>query len=119
MKKFILLIVSVFVLFAVSACGSGSKEEKISLDQMIKAYQDAGIDVNSEEKPMYQAIQAKDGVMFKIDNQKVAIYEYESEKAAKKAKEENSDIMKDWPQKGTLVIESKNDQALQIFNSVK
>lgn len=117
MKRIGLLVIVAFVIMVMSACGS--KDEKVvSLDQMIKAYQDAGIEVDPAEKPMFEMAQAKDGVIFYIDNQKVAIYEYASKKDADKVKKED-EIMKDWPQNGNLILESKNDKALQIFNSVK
>lgn len=119
MKKLGLLVVTVFALLVISACGSESKENSVTLDKMVKAYQDAGIEVDTTKKPMFQMVQAKDGVIFSIDKQKVALYEYSSEKEASKAKEENAEIMKDWPQKGALILESSNDQALQIFNSVE
>lgn len=119
MKKFMFLITIVAVLVTLTACGSGSEEKSVTLHQMIKAYQDAGIEVNPEEKPMFQMVKANDGVIFYIDKDKVALYEYSSEKEASEAKEEYADIMKDWPQKGTLILESKNDQALQIFNSLE
>lgn len=119
MKKLGLIVVAVFALLVISACGSDSKESSVTLDQMVKAYQDEGIEVDTNEKPMYQMVQAQDGVIFYIDKQKVAIYEYKSEKEASKAKEENAEIMKDWTQKGALILESSNDRALQIFNSVE
>lgn len=119
MRKVASMLTAVLLMIIVSACGSGSSEKEVSLSQMIKTYQDAGIEVKTEEKPMFQAVGAKDGVIFYIDKEKVAIYEYESQKDAEKAKKDNESIMKDWPQKGSLVLESKNEQALKIFESAK
>ncbi|MGG1878134.1 hypothetical protein ABDI30_11275 [Paenibacillus cisolokensis] len=121
MKKSLgLFAVVMLLLVAVVGCGSAEAESEkdLTLDKFIKAYQDAGIEVDPEEKPMLTTPNEKDGVIFYIDNQKVAIYEYKSKKDADKAVSE-FELMKDWPQKGAFLLETRNEQAVQIFESVK
>ncbi len=124
MKKSLgLFAVVMLLLVAVVGCGSAeaeaeSENKDLTLDKFIKAYQDAGIDVDPEEKPMLTTPNEKDGVIFYIDNQKVAIYEYKSKKDADKAVSE-FELMKDWPQKGAFLLETRNEQAVKIFESVK
>ncbi|WP_339295925.1 hypothetical protein MKY82_08530 [Paenibacillus sp. FSL W7-1279] len=121
MKKSLgLFAVLLLLLVAVVGCGSAEAENKdLTLDKFIKAYQDAGIEVDSDKKPMFQMIDAKDGVIFDFDKQKVAIYEYESKKEAEKVKSESGDLMKDWPQNEAFILETSNEKAIEIFNSVE
>ncbi|MEK4980814.1 hypothetical protein [Bacillus sp. FSL K6-6540] len=120
MKKSLgLFAMLLLLLVAVVGCGSAESENKdLTLDKFIKAYQDAGEEVDPEEKPALQMINAKDGVIFYIDKQKVAIYEYASKKDADTAVS-TFEPMKDWPRKGLFVLESKNSKAAEIFESVE
>ncbi|AWP28709.1 hypothetical protein [Paenibacillus sp. Cedars] len=120
MKKSLgLFVVFLLLLVAVVGCGSAETENKdLTLDKFIKAYQDAGIEVDPEEKPMFQILKAKDGVIFYVENQKVAIYEYASNKDAEKDLDTH-DQMADWPRKGAFLLETKNEKAIEIFDSVK
>ncbi|MBB6670282.1 hypothetical protein [Cohnella nanjingensis] len=114
---FIMLVAFSVVLFGCSS----SKNEKsdVTLDRVIQAYVDQGITVDSNEKPMFQLIGAKDGVIFDIDGQKVAIYEYDSAKSLKKARADAKIIKDDWPVNGKFLLESSNSKAKEIFNGVK
>lgn len=120
MKKSLgLLALLMLFLVAVVGCGSSEAENKdLTLDKFIKAYQDAGIEVDPDEKPMFQILKAKDGVIFYVENQKVAIYEYASNKAAEKDLDTH-DQMADWPRKGVFLLETRNEKAVEIFNSVE
>lgn len=122
MKKSLgLFAVVMLLLVAVVGCGSAEAETEnkdLTLDNIIKAYQDAGVEVDPEEKPALQMINAKDGVIFYIDKQKVAIYEYASKKDLDTAVS-TFEPMKDWPSKGLFVLESKNSKAAEIFEGVK
>lgn len=119
-KTWGILIALVVLLVAVVGCSSAEAENKdLTLDKFIEAYQDEGIEVDPAEKPIFQMIEAKDGVIFYVDKQKVAIYEYASNKDAKKAKSDAGDMMKDWHISGSFLLETSNEKAIQIFESVK
>lgn len=118
MKKSLgLFAVLLLLLVAVVGCGSAENKD-LTMEKFIKAYQDIGIEVDPEKKPVYNMINAKDGVIFTIDRDKVAIYEYGSEKELDKNKKEN-DLIKDWPTNGQFLLETDNSQANEIFKSVK
>jgi len=112
MKK--ILLVCVLLLVAVG-CSSGDTR---SLDTFIKAYQDAGVEVDPEEKPIFTMVGAINGVIFYQDGSKVAIYEYESEKELEKAKASNN-LIKTWKSNGKFLLETDNEKAAEIFDSVK
>ncbi|MGO4786967.1 hypothetical protein AB4124_06000 [Paenibacillus sp. 2KB_20] len=120
MKKSLgLLALLMLFLVAVVGCGSAESENKdLTLDKFIKAYQDEGVEVDPEEKPKLQSTEAIDGVLFYVDKQKVAIYEYESSKDIE-GEIAIFDVMKDWPRNGLFILETKNDKAIQIFENVK
>lgn len=88
------------------------------MEQVTKAYADQGIEVNKEEKPLFQMIGAKDGVIFYIDSSPVKIYEYESIKDLDTKKKDFSLIEK-MHQNKQFVLESKNEKAIEIFNKIK
>ncbi|WP_438497171.1 hypothetical protein [Paenibacillus sp. IHBB 3054] len=131
MKKFWsgLFIVCLMLVFA--SCSSSKEADNLSMDKFIEAFNNSGEDINhdvdsgvekgvdKEKKPMYEMIDAKDGVIFNIGNKTVKIYEYESNAKAKKAVEKYDSIMEDWPVKGNFVLETNNEKAEEIFNSVK
>lgn len=109
----ILLMLSVLTL---TACGSSQKDER-TIQDFISVYTAEGIEVDAEEKPLFQLVTAGDGVIFHIEGDKVAIYEYEDAKALEKAKSE-FDMMKEWPVNGKFILESDNEKAIEIFNGV-
>lgn len=106
------------MLIAVVGCSSKEEKQDLTLDKFIKAYQDEGIEVDPGEKPALQMINAKDGVIFYVDKKKVAIYEYASKKDIDNAISTFKQ-MKDMPRKGLFVLETKNEQAIKIFENVK
>ncbi|EHB65268.1 hypothetical protein [Paenibacillus lactis] len=121
MKKSLgLFAVVMLLLVAVVGCGSAEAESEkdLTLDKFIKAYQDAGIEVDPEKKPVFGMINAKDGVMFTVDKDKVAIYEYESKKDLEKNQKE-LELVKGWPSNGRFLLEAYNEKSQQIFENVK
>lgn len=116
MKKLVGLCL--LVLFISITAGCSSNEDNLTLDTFIKAYQDQGIEVDPEEKPMFQMVQAEDGVIFYMDESKVAIYKYSSSKNLKEAKTEY-EVMEDWKKNGLFLLETSNEKAIEIFESVK
>lgn len=119
MKKYsVLILLVVFVVLIVGCSSEKTQESKLTLDDVIKAYTEQGVEVNKDEKPMFAMIQAKDGVIFKVDGAKTAIYEYESASDLEKATKDNT-TTKDWAKNGRFLLESKNDKANEIFKNLK
>ncbi|EPR12209.1 hypothetical protein [Ruminiclostridium papyrosolvens] len=117
MKKLLTILMTLSLIIGITACTGGDKSTA-TLDTFIKSYTDAGVKVDAKEKPVFAMIGAKDGVIFYMDNEKTAIYEYSSEKELKKNKEDNN-LIKDWPSNGRFLLETKNQKAIDIFNGVK
>ena len=111
MKKIVLLC----LLLGLFGCSSLDSPD---LDDYIEKFTSEGIEIDKDEKPMFQLIAAEDGVMFYIDNEVVKIYQYASNKELKEGEERLPD-MKKWKRNGLVVIETSNSKALEIFDSVK
>lgn len=118
MKKFMAMLVVVIALLTIVACGGGKKDER-TLQDIIKIYEENGAEIDSEQKPLYELINASDAVIFYIDDKVVKIYEYASEKELEQAKKEFSDMMADWPTNGKFLLETSNEDASNIFNGIE
>lgn len=118
MKKGLLWCLLLSLLLVVGCSKAESKESELSLNEVVQAFKDRGIQVDPNEKPMYSAIGADDGVIFYIENSPVKIYQYPSKKELDKAKSSNS-MLKDWPANGRFLLEAKNSDAIQIFKEMK
>lgn len=90
----------------------------LTIESFKQAYENQGINIDLDEKPLYEMLKAEDGVIFYQDQKPVKIYEFESKKAIKEAKK-NNEFIKDWPENGNFVLETSNENAIEIFNSVK
>lgn len=112
MKKIVLILVIIIVLF--SGC-AGSKS-KLSLDDAISAYVDAGAELI--DPPMYQMIYATDGAMLRYDGKNVKLYEYSSEDNYKKGLE-ILPAMEKYPRIDNIVFEVYTDSAMEICESLK
>lgn len=110
MKK--ALIGFMLILFLVGCSTSNGP----SLSDYEKAFEDAGME--DKEEPMYVLIGAKDGFMFYKDGEKVAVYEFNSEKDIEKAEESLPD-MKEWERNGLMVLETNNAEAKKIFTELE
>lgn len=117
MKKIMLLVI-VSLLSLVIGCSNEKEASSLTLDNFIEAYTSQGIEVDKNEKPLFEMIEATDGVVFYYDNSPVKIYEFESVKKLNKAKEEN-EVIKDFVSNGKFLLETKKQEAVEIFNSVK
>lgn len=117
MKKYLTFIV-LSILLTLAACSEEKTSSDLTLQSFIDAYEAEGIEVNVDEKPMFSLIQAKDGVIFYIDNQPVKIYEYATEKDIDKGIEALP-VVADWNKNGRFVLETSNEKAIEIFNNVK
>lgn len=116
MKRYLFIIVTVVCALALVGCGS--KKDERTMGDIITAFTDNGVNVDSEEKPLFELIGAKDGVIFKIDDEIVKIYEFETEKALREAKEENTEMMGNWPSNGKFLLESYSEKGTEIFNGI-
>lgn len=115
MKKIIyLLVLSVLLV----GCGSTEEDSNTIMDSFIKAFESEGVKVDAEEKPMFEMIGAKDGVIFYNDENVVKIYEFEDKEAIIKA-EEALPVVKDWDRNGLFVLETSDAKSIEIFNKVK
>ena len=112
-KLFILFFATLFL----AACGD-SAESNLTMDSFTQAFEAEGITVDSAEKPMFEMINAKDGVIFYNEQNPVKIYQFESSKELDAAKEANA-FMKEWPTNGNFAIETSDEKAIEIFNGVK
>lgn len=97
-------------------CGSDESDDR-SLNDFISAYQSADVEVDPNEKPIFALIGATDGVIFYMDNKKVAIYEYESVKAKEDAIK-NDNRLEQFTPNGKFLLETSHEEAIQIFESV-
>lgn len=90
------------------------------MESFVKAFADEGITVDVSEKPLFTLIGAKDGVIFYINQQKVAIYEYESKKQLNEVISQLPlpDIAT-WQTNGNFLLETQNELAAKIFNKTK
>ena len=95
-----------------------SLEAHRSLESFQLAFGAEGITTDASEKPYFEMIDAKDGIIFYNGNNVVKIYEFTSTEALKAAKEKN-EFMKDWPENERFVLESSDGKAIDIFNNVK
>ncbi len=116
MKKVLLL--GLLAIMVLAGCSSNSKESSHTLDDYIKAYTDQGVEVDPENKPVFAMIGAINGVLFYYEKSPVKIYEYKSSADLKKSVSADS-AMKDWPSAGKFLLETKNEKAMEIFESVK
>lgn len=118
MKKVIILGLFA-LLFGIMGCSSSSDTQSdLTLQDFIKAYQDHGVEVDPEKKPVYQMIGAKDGVIFEMNEKKVAIYQFQSKSKIKDAKSKNETIS-EWPVNGIFLLEAYTSEAEEIFQNVK
>ena len=114
MKKLLILLCAALFLIACS----DSEDSKVSMDSIIQAFEKEGITIDPAEKPYFQIINAKDGVIFYNQGNVVKIYEFESAKDIKAAKEANA-FMKDWPENDLFVLETSDEKSIEIFKNLK
>ncbi|NQX45348.1 hypothetical protein HQN87_08385 [Paenibacillus tritici] len=131
MKKFWSGLLIVCLLLVFSGCSSSNEADDLTMDKFIEAFNNSGEEISStvpleenkgidkNKKPKYEMIQANDGLIFYLGKNPVKIYEYETVEKLKKAKEKYSSIMEDWSINGRFVLETKNERAKEIFNSVE
>ncbi|MFC4305802.1 hypothetical protein [Cohnella boryungensis] len=118
MKKGFIWCLLLSLVLVVGCSKTEPQESQLTLNDVIQTFKEKGYEVDSSEKPMFQAIGADDGVIFYIENSPVKIYQYPSTKDLDKAKSSNS-LLKDWPFNGRFLLETKNEDAIKIFSDLK
>src|SRR5690625_719863 len=111
-------LVLILVMIRVIGCSSAAISD-LTMDDFIGAYQAEGVEVDPNEKPEYAMIDAVDGVIFYVDNQYVAIYEFQNKKTLDQLLESHPSFSKDTPTNGLFMLETNNQQATEIFNNVE
>ena len=102
-----------------AGCGSSATSGKnLEMADFTQAFEAVGVTVDTSEKPEFAMIGAEDGVIFYVDDNPVKIYKYGSKADLEKAKKDFS-FMAECPVNGTFVLETSQDKAKEIFNSVK
>ena len=100
----------------------------LNLSSVIQAFQSAGFEVDPNERPLYQMLQASNGVIFYIDGMPVSIYEFYDEeylatglKLMDELREELIEVLGEenvsppLVVNGLLAIETSNQQAIDLF----
>ncbi|REK71502.1 hypothetical protein [Paenibacillus paeoniae] len=118
MKKVIMCML-LLAMVVVSACSNGgdSKKDERTLQDFISVYVEAGVEVDPNEKPFFEMIKAKDGVIFNMDGSPVKIYEYESTDKLNDSLKESG--FSEWPTNGRFALETNNDAAADVFKNVQ
>lgn len=106
-----------FLCLLLVGCSASGESNNVTMDSYVAEFEDAGLALE-ENKPIYSMIGAKDGVIFYNEGQVIKIYEFDSEKAIKEA-EKTMPVVKEWQRNGLFLLETSNEKAIEIFNSVK
>jgi len=116
MKKFLMLVMLLVVTLA--GCSNETKEQEVgfTLKSAVRAFENEGALIDLNKRPMYDLVNAKDGVIFYHDNELVKLYEFESEAAYEKGVEELS-ILGTFPKRELVVIETNSGKCIEIFNN--
>ena len=119
MKKILALFLACFLCLCM-LCGCSEKEPNVTLEDVTKAIQtvDSSFAFDTEEKPHFEMIGAKDGWMGYIDGSPVKLYEYESKSQYDKAIETYGDLIQNWPKAGNFVLECQNEAVVTAFEDL-
>jgi len=110
----------IFMSLLLVACGNKTRPSDFgfTLSTAMRAFYDEGADINEDQRPLYELVNAKDGAIFYLDNDLVRIYEFENEAAYEKGVEELT-ILGTFPKRELLVIETQSERAIEIFQTVE
>lgn len=97
---------------------NSTNEDKRTMEEFVKAYQDNGCNIDLNEKPFFTMIGASDGIIFYLDNSPVKIYKYNSESSYNEAKKNNG-LLENWERNGLFVLETNSEKAKEIFKTIK
>lgn len=88
-----------------------------TLDDVLAFFEEQGITVESKDKPLFEMINAQDGVLFNHNLKPVKVYQYTSIDAYNEAKESFS-IMDQMLQKGVFVLETNDEEVKSVFEQL-
>ncbi|MCL1949115.1 MAG: hypothetical protein FWF59_05240 [Turicibacter sp.] len=116
MKKFATALFT--VLLALGGCANKTRPSDFgfTLNVALRAFHEAGADINLDKRPLYELVNARDGAIFYFENDLVRIYEFENEAAYEKGVKELT-ILGTFPKRELLVIETLSDTAIEIFET--
>lgn len=116
MKKRNLTLILLSLLLV--ACGNKTRPSDFgfTLSVAMRAFYDEGADINEDQRPLYELVNARDGAIFYLENELVRIYEFEDESAYEKGVEELT-ILGTFPKRELLVIETQSQRAIEIFET--
>lgn len=114
------LLSAILIASLICFVGCGNNDERV-LNDFITIFSSKVEGIDPDKKPLFSMIGAVDGVIFYSDREPVKIYEYASEDALEKAKEEFSIIndTNEFEQNGKFLIETNSNEMKQIFREVK
>lgn len=115
MKRIIFLLLLSLVLVG---CSSNEGNSNISMDSIISAFESESVEVDPEEKPLFDMIGASDGIIFYNDDNVVKAYEFDSKDAMDNV-EEHLPAAKDWDKNGLFLLETNHEESKEIFNNIK
>ena len=112
------LILFMLLIIVISGCSNGTKDDTASftLKSAITAFQNEGCTIDLNQKPLYEFVNAQDGVFFYLDDELVKLYEFESEEAYVQGIEDLS-IIETFPKRELVVIETNSPKAIDIFKT--
>lgn len=118
MKKFTFILIA--SLLFLTGCGNKTRPSDFgfTLNTAVRAFYDAGADINEDQRPLYELVNARDGAIFYFENDLVRIYEFENEEAYEKGVKELT-ILGTFPKRELLVIETKSEAAIEIFETTE
>lgn len=108
--------------FFLSACSSPSPEDAFTLQDAINVFEEEGHRVARNEQAPFHEINARDGVVFYINNDPVRIYEFSNERNFNRGARLVRDLgtfsqpLDNWPRIGLVVLETHNSDAIALFN---
>ncbi|MGZ9583101.1 hypothetical protein [Paenibacillus marinisediminis] len=117
MKRLTAMFCVALMVLALAACG-GEKADNRTMDVFVKAFQDAGYEVDAGEKPLFDMIGATDGFMFNADNKVVKVYEFKDVKSMNDAQKKNEQLMAKWSANGKFMLETTSEKAAEVFKAI-
>ena len=107
-----------FLALAISGCSNDTSDSEagFTLKSAIRAFENEGAIIDLNQRPMYELVNAKDGVIFYHNNELIKLYEFESEAAYEKGVEDLS-ILGTFPKRELVVIETDSSKCIEIFNN--
>lgn len=117
-KRVCLSLLAGLLLLGLTAC-SRQETDSRTLDHFADAFREAGLSIEEAGEPLFAEIGATAGAVYKIGEETVKVYMYESEEALEKAKKDFASTVKDFEQNGRFLLETTHEKAKEVFRNVK